>query len=502
MSVPLLVSETIGTRSVFSPIGEVPFQRMSRPVRLVRNISYSVAANLISSLVGVAVILLVPKLIGVEAYGYFQLFLFFIGYVGFFHFGWADGIILRYAGEHWDQLNRARFSGQIILFLLFEISIWGAFCFASWLLCEEGDRLYVLLCTGICAVLVLTNTFLRFILQATNRIRAFAFLTLSERITYLLLVLFGLMTGSRSYHFYVASYIVAQVVSVVAAVYFCRDLLKERPERLKSVFRETRLCLSAGSKLMVANIASMLILGILRFGIERTWGVITFGKVSLLLSSFSFLFMFVSAVSTVLLPSLRGESDDYVKAVYFPLRCVLSWFLLAAFVFVWPAQELVKLWLPDYADALDFLPLLVPVCLYECTVNLATGTYLKVFRMEKDFLWGNSWALLVSVALMVTFMVIWKNLPLTLLSMTLALAVRLWLLEYRLTKRIEVSVKPILLTETLLCLSYVMICTGIGGWQGALGYVVIVVMAAVVSWQWYLRSVAGNIRRLIGARAQ
>ena len=63
---------------------------MSQPHRLVRNISYSVAANLVSFLVGVAVVLLVPKLVGVEEYGYFQLFLFFIGYVGFFHFGWAD----------------------------------------------------------------------------------------------------------------------------------------------------------------------------------------------------------------------------------------------------------------------------------------------------------------------------------------------------------------------------------------------------------------------------
>lgn len=66
---------------------------------LARNVSYSMAANLTSFLVGVAVILLVPKIIGVEEYGYFQLFLFFIGCVGFFQFGWADGIILRYAGK-------------------------------------------------------------------------------------------------------------------------------------------------------------------------------------------------------------------------------------------------------------------------------------------------------------------------------------------------------------------------------------------------------------------
>lgn len=469
---------------------------MNKPVRLVRNLSYSVAASLISALVGVAVILLVPKLIGVEDYGYFQLFLFFISYVGFFHFGWADGIILRYAGERWERINRQRFAGQAALFLFFEISLWGLFCLACWALGEEGSRLYVLLSTGICAVLVLANTFFRFILQATNRIRAFAFLTLSERLTYLLLVLIGLVLKERSFHFYIATYIVAQSSSLAVAVFFCRDIIKTRPERWQNIWRETRICLVVGSKLMVANIASMLILGVLRFGIERVWGVATFGKVSLLLSAISFLFIFVNAVSTVLLPSLRGETDERLRELYFPLRCSLSWFLLLSFAFVWPVQEIAKWWLPAYADALNLLPLVLPVCLYECTVNLTTGTYLKVLRMEKDFLWGNSWALAVSLVLMLIFMVIWKNLPLTILSMSIALAARLWLLEYRLIGRLGISVRPILLTETVVCVAYVMLCAGIGGWQGALIYAVVVLAAAVVSWQVYLKAVLGDIRRL------
>lgn len=469
---------------------------MSKPHRLIRNISDSVIANLVSLLVGVTVVLLMPKLLGVEEYGYFQLFLFFISYVGFFHFGWADGIILRYAGERWERLNRPRFAGQTAFFFLFEISLWGLFCFASWISGEDGGRLYVLLSTGGCAVLVLTNTFFRFILQATSRIRAFAFLTLSERLTYLVLVLLGVTLRERNFHFYVATYVGAQAISLAVAIFLCRDIVKTHPERWQNIWRETWLCLEAGSKLMVANIASMLILGVLRFGIERVWGVITFGKVSLLLSALSFLLVFVNAVSTVLLPSLRGESNERLRMMYFSLRCCLSWFLLLSFVFVWPVQEIAKWWLPDYADALNLLPLVLPVCLYECTVNLATGTYLKVLRMEKDFLWGNSWALAVSLVLMLIFMVIWKNLPLTILSMSIALAARLWLLEYRLIGRLGISVRPILLTETVVCVAYVMLCAGIGGWQGALIYAVVVLAAAVVSWQVYLKAVLGDIRRL------
>ena len=119
-----------------------------------------------------------------------------------------------------------------------------------------------------------------------------------------------------------------------------------------------------------------------------------------------------------------------------------------------------------------------------------------MLRMEKDFLWGNSWALIVSLVLMLLFMVVWKNLPLTILSMSIALAARLWLLEYRLIGRLGVSVRPILLTETFVCVAYVILSIGISGWQGALIYAVVVLTAAAVSWQIYLKNVLKDIRRL------
>ena len=56
--------------------------------------------------------------------------------------------------------------------------------------------------------------------------------------------------------------------------------------------------------------------------------------------------------------------------------------------------------------------------------------------------------------------------------------------------------RPILLTETVVCVAYVMLCAGIGGWQGALIYAVVVLTAAVVSWLVYLKAVLGDIRRL------
>ncbi len=470
---------------------------MSQPHRLVRNISYSVAANLVSFLVGVAVVLLVPKLVGVEEYGYFQLFLFFIGYVGFFHFGWADGIILRYAGERWEALDRARFSGQIHCFLVFEIALWGLFCLASWLFFAEGSRLFVLLCTGAGAVMVLANTFLRFILQATNRIREYAVLTLLERLVYLVAVLATLAAGGRKFEYFILAYLLSQAMTLVVCVYFCRALVFARAECWQAVKAEARTCVIVGSKLMVANVASFLILGVLRFGIERAWGVVTFGKVSLLLSVVSILFVFVNAVSTVLLPALRGESMERLKTLYLPLRCGLSWLLLAGFACAWPLQVVAAFWLPAYSDVLQYLPLVLPVCLYESLVSLVTGTYLKVLRMEKDFLWGNCWALAASVVFLVISIGFLQSLPLAVLSMPAALAVRLWVLEARLSKQLNVPTGSIRWTEAVVCTGFVAVAFGLGGWQGMAGYVAFLAAATALSWRSSLKPLLSSWRLLL-----
>ena len=63
---------------------------------ILSNASYAVASNLIQLIISTLVILVLPRLIGVEEYGFWQLYLFYVSYVGFAHLGWIDGIYLKY----------------------------------------------------------------------------------------------------------------------------------------------------------------------------------------------------------------------------------------------------------------------------------------------------------------------------------------------------------------------------------------------------------------------
>jgi len=58
--------------------------------RLIKDFGYVVFSNFLTLIISVIVILVVPKLIGVTEYGYWQLFMFYAAYLGLLHLGWID----------------------------------------------------------------------------------------------------------------------------------------------------------------------------------------------------------------------------------------------------------------------------------------------------------------------------------------------------------------------------------------------------------------------------
>ncbi len=89
----------------------------SKAIKIIRNFTYSFTSSLVSMIISSLVILIVPKLIGIKEYGYWQLYLFYSSYVGFLHLGWNDGIYLRYGGKKYDELDKRLFFSQFYMLL-------------------------------------------------------------------------------------------------------------------------------------------------------------------------------------------------------------------------------------------------------------------------------------------------------------------------------------------------------------------------------------------------
>ena len=90
-------------------------------VNLKQDLVYTFAAQGMNVLLNLVLTLVVPKILGVEDYSYWQLFIFYSIYVGFFHFGLNDGIYLKYGGKDYDEVNHRLIGGQFGILIITQV---------------------------------------------------------------------------------------------------------------------------------------------------------------------------------------------------------------------------------------------------------------------------------------------------------------------------------------------------------------------------------------------
>lgn len=422
---------------------------------ILKNFSYSFAANITSTLISMVLVAFVPKLLGQTEYSYWQLYVFYTGYVGFFHFGLADGIYLRYGGKEYDEVPKPLFHFQFWTLVCCEILLAIVMSLFVIFLIPNSDKILILLLTALCCVLVLPRTMLQYVLQGTNRIKEYARNLMIEKVIYGSLVVIVLALGFRNYEYLLLADIIAKAVTLFTMCLSCKDIVIQTTVSFKEGIREVWNNISVGIKLMFSNIAGMLIVGIVRFSIEQVWSVETFGKVSLSMSVSNLMMLFITAVSVVMFPLLKRTPQEKWADNYKLMRNILVIPLLGLLVLYYPAKVILSAWLPQYEESLRYMALMFPMCLYEGKMSMLINTYMKAMRMEKQMLLVN----LISVTLSVlsTGLVIFllKDLVLSVVSIMVLLAFRCILAELILAKRLSLKVGTDIVLEVLMTALFV-----------------------------------------------
>lgn len=425
---------------------------------ILKKISFSFCANIFSVFVSMLMILVLPKIMTMEDYGIWQLFMFYFSYVGFFHFGWIDGIYLRYGGQNFSALSRKTFGGQfwlLLILLLVEFAIVNILLVSG--IIKNSILIFVLRVSSIAGVFYIIFAYVNFILQLSDKIKEYARNIILERFLIILLTLICITLIETKYDKVIYVTIMSEFLAMSFGLYTIRDLIFVERDTLYNAMNEAYVNISAGSKLMLANIAGMLILGIIRFGISQEWDIVTFGKVSLTLNISNFLMVFISAVSIVLFPILKRINQDRLAEIYVLLRNILSYSLLAMLITYYPLKILLLYWLPKYSDSLVYMGLLLPICVFESKLQMLVNTYLKSLRQEALMLKINFVSVVFALLMTYVTVVLFHNLKLAILSIVINFAFRLLLAEYFIEKLLSLKLRKDSIEELIVVSSFIFI---------------------------------------------
>ncbi len=429
-----------------------------------KNLVYSISANLLSLLVSIILVLILPNLLGETAYGYLQLYLFYTTYVGFFHLGWIDGIYLRIGGKEYGQLEGQLYATQFIVLMIFELIVGVMIVVFANVFVPDVNRLHVIVLTCICMVIYIAKNYTTYILQATNRIKPYAIVTLIEKIIFAVIIIAAWVFRLGNYELIAIGDILGKLISTMVSLKYCKEILFCRMGNWKRTFQEIWINLSVGCKLLLANVAALLVNGIVRFAIERFWSIEVFGKVSLSMSLSNMLMVFISAISVVVFPMLKRMDEDKLGETYELIRNFLMIILLAALVFYYPAKHILTLFLPTYAESLKYMALMFPVCIFDSKISLLVNTYLKALRKEKTILIINISVVIVSMISTYFTVYIMHSLEMAVVSIVILMALQCAIAELYLSKYLGIDVIVDMVMECILVTIFILASWFIDSW--------------------------------------
>ncbi|BDR55403.1 hypothetical protein KIMH_15140 [Bombiscardovia apis] len=422
---------------------------------LLSNMAIAFFAQGISMFLSILQALVIPKLLHIEQFGYWQLYLFYISYVGFFHFGLSSGVYLKMGGIPRDKMDKASVKAQFTFGVTYQTIMSVVIAALGFIMNPGPDRTFVILQTSIYLVLQNAGTYMSNVLQSMNETKKSSYSVVVERVSFLIPLVVFMAIGVHSFRPYVFAYTVSTIVQLIYCIWNLRDFVGAPWLGFKTAARQGWSSIKVGVNLMLANIASMLILGIARFFIDMVWGIEKFGKLSLIISLVNFFLAFVEQASIVLFPALRQSNEKDIKSFFATAQNIMSLLFPLIYVLYFPLVWLLGLWLPSYADSFPYLILLLPVCIFDSKMSILCVTIFNVTRRERTMLKINVMSTFVSFILTLIGVYLLHSITAVLCGVTLVIALRSILSEAYITSLFNLKKSALSLGELVLTIVFI-----------------------------------------------
>lgn len=431
--------------------------------KLVENISVAMVAQMVNMLVSIATVILAPKVMGVEQYGYWQLFIFYGTYVSLFHLGINDGVYLLNGGKGRDEIDKRQIASQFWFGIAYQLAMVAAAVPIIFFADTETNRTFVLLSLAVFLVVCNAASYIGYVFQAMNETKVYSQSVIVERSLLFAGLCILLAFGVGSFEPYVITFIATKACALVYCLVRGRDFIFLRPEGFLDTARNSWKSIKVGSQLLIAVNAGSLVVGVARFTVDANWSIETFGMVSFSLSIVNFIMAFVGQVSMVLFPALRQCSCDELRRYFVRGRDALAVILPTALILYWPACVFVDVWLPDYREATYYMAFLAPLCIFDGRMNVLCTTYFKVLRMETVLLVVNLVTLVACACGCLLAVALGMPVEAVLVVALLVVALRSIASEILVARRIRAEVHSSVIRDVLPAIVLVAACHWING---------------------------------------
>lgn len=351
-------------------------------MRFVKNVLSVLASNFATLLSGILVGFVLPLVLSVEDYGYYKTFTLYVTYLGLFSLGMIDGIVLKYGGCNYGQLEKRRFRSYfrwyIIIHVVVSVALSGLLLFLKH---DYQINILKMLIINMFALNIVG--YFRQISEITQRFKEYSIIKIVQSVltilsVALIYILVNYLSISVNYIGYIVIVVCCNTIITIWYIMVYREIVFGKSESLRITFNDVKSLVHNGIPLMLANLCSTLILTIDRQFVNILFENRTYAIYAFAYNLLAMLTVATSAVSTVLYPSLKRSSVDE-STNKFPVLVSSSLILMyAVLVVFFPLTYLIRIILPNYVDSINIFRIIFPGLPITSIITVILHNYYKM----------------------------------------------------------------------------------------------------------------------------
>lgn len=386
---------------------------------LTGNILRVFSANLIIAIFGFIGSFIFPKILSIDSYVEYQTFLLYVGYIAITHLGFPSGMMVKYAGSEYEDIDNKQYKAEIKL--LFGILISFSILFSIIALVKR-DKIWWFLAlvtfpNGICASY-------KSLLQAWNRFKAFGRLStfLSVAIPCIGLIYYGVFKNLPG-DIYIIIYI---IIYWIATFGICIEIFRKISGAASNrVFSKVNWEIEKiGAIIVIGNYINVLFSSVDKQFVKIFYGNHEFAYYAFGLQMQAMMNIFISSISQPLFPAMA--KGKFNKAEYSEIVHLLFIFgsLLGCAYFA--ASIIVKIFIKKYIPSLSVISIYFMAFPAMAVVNCLYVNLYKITGKMKEYIITLISVLLLAIVLNAIF--IWIFHEYTAVAIATVITYYIWLL--------------------------------------------------------------------------
>lgn len=343
-----------------------------RVVKMSKKLMTIMWANLINLMVGLINSFVLPKFLPIETYAMIKTYLLYAGYAGFFHFGYCDGMFLKYGGKRLETISadiNENFSGLCVV----------SFTSATLVFCVSaaiGNLMLTFFAIGILAANIID--YYKLLFQAVGEFKLYGQALNWQKILLLLVDLCLIFVfGTQAANSYIVIRILIPVFVVLALSYTLHSRIPSF-KVVKVSIKTIGTNITSGFVLMLGNFSTVLFTGLDRWFVSLLMSSTNFAMYAFAVSVENFLNMFVTPISVSLYNELCiNRQHLYVLKIK---KMTLLWAILII-AGAYPIKWILNNWLIEYQEANSVIFLLFAMQLFQIIIK---SVYVNLYKANKQ----------------------------------------------------------------------------------------------------------------------